>query len=51
MLIDKGADIFMADKNGVTPMMQAATIGNIDAMKYLYEKASETGRAAEILEP
>ena len=32
-------------------MLMAATMGNLDAMDYLYEKAQELERAAEILQP
>ena len=32
-------------------MLMASTIGNLDAMDYLYNEAVRLGRAAEILEP
>jgi ankyrin repeat protein len=52
-LILEGADVFKPNKYGNTPMIQAATVGNLDAMKYLYEKAKakNEGRAREILTP
>src|SRR5580704_15207513 len=50
-----GADVNTADRLGETPLMYAATVGSLDAMKFLVEKganvnvATKRGRTALLI--
>lgn len=45
LLIDKGADVTQADKNGRTPLHEAARYGLIDVIKALLDKGADVNAA------
>ena len=52
-MVGSGADVNTADRLGETPLMYAATVGSLDAMKFLVEKGAnvnaQTGSGATAL--